>query len=146
MVDKILRIIFNLQITVFSRLYSKTVGTILEYTEGRKLTSTEDSGMVILRGMENGTYAIEIYCNAPDQNLYYSYFSGIISIYANSTNRAYEENIALFESGHAPGQNTLIAKVFFYDSSHDGQSYITLRSTIDFTKEESIRIRLRKII
>ena len=66
--------------------------------------------------LPTGTYIVQLYCHASDDNLWYTYYSGVMSWYSSSTNDTESDEILLHRSGHSYGK-TLYLRTLMQTSS-----------------------------
>lgn len=66
--------------------------------------------------LSTGTYIVQLYCHASDDNLQYTYYSGVMSWYGGSTNDTETDEILLHRSGHAYG-HTLYLRTLMQSNS-----------------------------
>lgn len=100
-----------------------------------------------LTNIPSGSYIVSICCYSGANSLWNSIFTGICSIYSNTTNGSNIQEIALYEGGHAPGQNAIYAAIIPSNRiDANPYNYFAIKAKNNFTTSASISIHLKQLI
>ena len=113
--------------------YNITVN--ISYSGGWADTGIQSNTLV------TGTYAVQVYMSYSDLNMYYSYWSGIMSWYADSTNQNQGEEILLHCASHYTGNDIYLRTL----RTTSGVLKLQLACDTSFSSKD-IQFKFRKLI
>lgn len=110
-------------------------------------TDWMDTGIVCADIGDTGSYMVQVTgANQGQGGLWGEVFTGVMSVFATTTNSGASDEILLQNAGHAPNGGDLFLRIIRTGRTDDGSCKLQIASKIAFTAAQSMKFTFRRII
>lgn len=141
----------QVDVNFYGNVFSKNIYRVTEKEITLKLTQTwQDTGIQFNDSSlfpSSGTYVVQVYINAGStEGFWYSYFSGIMSVYTDYTNADVpDDEIILHHSSHA-NKHHIYLKTKPTLGGNETYNKLYIACNKDFTAARNIQFKFKKLI
>lgn len=110
-------------------------------------TDWMDTGIVCADIGDTGSYMVQVTgANQGQGGLWGELFTGVMTVFATTTNSGASDEILLQNSGHAPNGGDLFLRIIRTGRDTDGSCKLQIASKIAFTAAQNMKFTFRRII
>lgn len=110
-------------------------------------TDWMDTGIVCGDIGDTGSYMVQVTgANQGQGGLWGEVFTGVMSVFATTTNSGASDEILLQNAGHAPNGGDLFLRIIRTGRTDDGSCKLQIASKIAFTAAQNMKFTFRRII